>query len=105
MAVDIREIIVQAKSLPRRQRLVLLAELSESLLEEETPTRVDDVFWRPRALSDFVSEQGTQPLDDWRHFVAQDVWPEDDSVEDFERLREEDRRRDIERQLSQDDAS
>lgn len=95
MAVSIHDLILQAKQLPRRQRIVLMAALSDSLLEEEQPLLSEGDFWASKSLEELNGEQGTQPLSDWHQFVANDVWPEGESLDEFEQFQEQERARDI----------
>ena len=104
MAANINELIVQARQLPRRQRLVLLAALSNSLLEEQTPEVDESEFWEVKLLSELDREQGTKVLSDWRHFVAEDVWPEDEALEEFEQFQQNERLLEIQRAQALDEA-
>ena len=104
MAANVNELIVQVRQLPRRQRLVLLAALSHSLLEEQAPEVDESEFWEPNLLSELDREQGTGVFSDWRHFVAEDVWPEDESLEEFEQFQQHERLLEIQRAHALDEA-
>lgn len=42
-------------------------------------------FWRPKSLDELAAEQGVQPIEDFQRFLDEigDVWPEEESTEEF----------------------
>lgn len=42
-------------------------------------------FWRHKSLDELIAEQGVQPIDDFQGFLDKigDVWPEEESVDEF----------------------
>lgn len=42
-------------------------------------------FWRHKSLDELIAEQGVQPIDDFQGFLDEigDVWPKEESVEEF----------------------
>lgn len=42
-------------------------------------------FWRHKSLDELIAEQGVQPINDFQGFLDEigDVWPEEESVDEF----------------------
>jgi hypothetical protein len=42
-------------------------------------------FWRHKSLDELIAEQGVQPIEDFQGFLDEigDVWPEEESVDEF----------------------
>lgn len=51
------------------------------------PLRQGDLaaFWRHKSLDELIAEQGIQPIEDFQRLLDEvgDLWPEDESVDDF----------------------
>ena len=90
MAVDLEALIQQAKQLPASQRVRLIAELSADMVRSHrsAPFEEQDHIGRSsKTIEQIIEAQGVKPYDG----LTEQVWPEDEDVEDFIKWRRQQR--------------
>ncbi|NKQ34662.1 MAG: hypothetical protein HF973_03505 [Chloroflexi bacterium] len=93
MAVKLKTVINDARTLSPQEQLQLISALTQSLqlayLEYATKTG----FWQPEPIDQLVEKQQPVTINDLND-LAGNVWPEGDSIDDFLAFLEQERKED-----------